>query len=80
MIQSMISQLGKKAKITRISVSAHTLLHTFALNYLKQNSGKIVDLANLLGHESLDTTAVYTKLSQADLGCDLENSLLNVYG
>ena len=80
MIQSMISQLGKKAKITRISVSARTLRHTFALNYLKQNPGKLVDLANLLGHESLDTTAVYNKPSQADLGCDLENSLLNVYG
>ena len=80
MIQSMISQFGKKAKITRISVSAHTLRHTFALNYLKQNPGKIVDLANLLGHESLDTTAVYTKPSQADLGRDLENSLLNTYG
>jgi len=80
MIQSMISQFGKKAKITRISVSAHTLRHTFALNYLKQNPGKLVDLANLLGHESLDTTAVYTKPSQADLGRDLENSLLNVYG
>ncbi len=76
----MISQFGKKAKITRISVSAHTLRHTFALNYLKQNPGKIVDLANLLGHESLDTTAVYTKPSQADLSRDLENSSLNVYG
>ena len=76
----MISQFCKKAKITRISVSAHTLRHTFALNYLKQNPGKIVDLANLLGHESLDTTAVYTKPSQADLGRDLENSALNVYG
>ena len=80
MMQALISQLGKKAKITRFSVSAHTLRHTFALNYLKQNPGKIVDLANLLGHESLDTTAVYTKPSQADLGRDLENSVLNVYG
>lgn len=80
MIQSLISQLGKKAKITRISVSAHTLRHTFALNYLKQNPGNIVDLANLLGHESLDTTAVYTKPTLADLNRDLENSSLNVYG
>lgn len=80
MIQSLISQFGKKAKITRISVSAHTLRHTFALNYLKHNPGKIVDLANLLGHESLDTTAVYTKPSQADLNRDLENFSLNVYG
>ena len=80
MIQSIITQFGKKAKITRVSVSAHTLRHTFALNYLKQNPGKIVDLANLLGHESLDTTAIYTKPSLSDLSRDLEKISSNVYG
>ncbi len=79
-IQVIVSQLGKKAKIERVSVSAHTLRHTFALNYLKQNPGKIVDLANLLGHESLDTTAIYTRPSREDLARDLENSNLNIYG
>lgn len=79
-IQSVISQLGKKAKITRVKFSAHTLRHTFALNYLKQNPGKIVELATLLGHESLDTTAVYTRPSREDLAADLERSRLNIYG
>ena len=79
MVRSIVSQFGKKARVTRISVSAHTLWHTFALNYFKQNPGKIVDLANLLGHGKLDTTAVYSKPSQADLSSDIENSLLNVY-
>lgn len=79
-IQSVISQLGKKAKITRVKFSAHTLRHTFALNYLKQNPGKIVELAVLLGHESLDTTAVYTRPSREDLAADLERSRLNIYG
>jgi len=79
-IQAVISQLGKKAKITRVKFSAHTLRHTFALNYLKQNPGKLVELASLLGHESLDTTAVYTRPSQEDLAADLERSRLNIYG
>jgi len=79
-IQSVISQLGKKAKITRVKFSAHTLRHTFALNYLKQNPGKLVELASLLGHESLDTTAVYTRPSREDLAADLERSRLNIYG
>jgi site-specific recombinase XerD len=56
------------------------LRHTFALNYLKQNPGKIVELAVLLGHESLDTTAVYTRPSREDLAADLERSRLNIYG
>jgi integrase/recombinase XerC len=79
-IQAVITQLGKRAKITRVGVSAHTLRHTFALNYLKQNPGKLVELATLLGHESLDTTAIYTRPSSEDLAQDLERSRLNIYG
>jgi hypothetical protein len=41
-------------------------------------SYKLVELASLLGHDSLDSTAIYTRPSQADLAADLERSLLNV--
>jgi integrase/recombinase XerC len=78
-IQSMMSSLVKRAKINRIHVSPHSLRHTFAISYLKQNPGKIVDLATLLGHDSLDTTAIYTRSSKEDLAEDLENSRLNIY-
>jgi integrase len=46
--------------------------HGFALRYLKHNPGKLVELATLLGHESLDTTAVYTRPSAEELAADLE--------
>ena len=49
-------------------------------HYLRQNPGKLVELASLLGHESLDTTALYTRPSLDDLAEDLERSRLNVYG
>jgi hypothetical protein len=35
--------------------------------YLHQSPGKLVQLANLLGHESLDTTAIYTQPSGEEL-------------
>ena len=54
--------------------------HTFALGYLRDNPGKLVELASLLGHESLDTTAIYTRPSRNDLAADLERSHLNVDG
>lgn len=78
-LQSTINRLAHKAHIKRIRASAHTLRHTFAINYLKAHPGKLVELAALLGHESLDTVAIYTRPSQEDLALDLEQSPINVY-
>lgn len=78
-IQAVIAEVAKRAHIERIAVTAHTLRHTFAFNYLQQNPGKLVELANLLGHESIDTTAVYTQPSKEELADELEASRLNVY-
>ncbi len=79
-IQAVIAGLARRARLKRASVSAHTLRHTFALGYLRDNPGKLVELASLLGHESLDTTAIYTRPSRDDLAADLERSHLNVDG
>jgi len=79
-IQAAIASLARRARLKRASVSAHKLRHTFALGYLRDNPGKLVELASLLGHDSLDTTAVYTRPSRDDLAADLERSHLNVDG
>ncbi len=78
-VQAVVARLAEQAGIAGISVSAQTLRHTFARHYLQQHPGKLRELADLLGHESLDTTAVYTKPSQDDLATDLERSPLNVF-
>ena len=77
-IQAVITGLARRARLKRVAVSAHTLRHTFALGYLRDNPGKLVELASLLGHDSLDTTAIYTRPSRDDLAADLERSHLNV--
>lgn len=79
-IQAVIASLARRARLKRVAVSAHTLRHTFALGYLRDNPGQLVELASLLGHDSLDTTAVYTRRSRDDLAADLERSHLNVDG
>ena len=79
-MQSLITELARRAHITRTRVSAHTLRHTFALEYLRQNPGKVLELAALLGHESLDTTAIYVLPSEEDSAANVERSSHHVDG
>lgn len=47
-------------------ISAHTLRHSFAKNLV--DAGTSLDqVATQLGHESLDTTNIYTQPSERDL-------------
>ena len=71
-IQATVSALAQRAKITRFAVSANSLRDSFALRFLRQHPGKLVELAALLGHESLDTTAVYFRSSAEDQAADAE--------
>ena len=77
-LQNAIYVLAERAGINRLPVSAHALRHTFAITYLKSHPGKLVDLSHLLGHHSLDTTAIYTQPSEEDLSQDLEPALRRV--
>lgn len=79
-MQAMIQNIARRAKLNRIPVSAHTLRHTFATNYLRANPNQIIELAQLLGHDSLNTTAIYTKSSHAQLAEAVERSEINIYG
>ncbi len=78
-LQKMVLTLLRRAGLEDQGISAHTFRHTFATSYLKSNPGKLVELAALLGHESLDTTAIYTHPSEEDLSEDLERSALNLF-
>jgi len=59
-----IRTLAKKAHLN--DVSPHTLRHSFAKNLVDAGVG-LEKVATLLGHESLDTTRLYTIPSKADL-------------
>jgi site-specific recombinase XerD len=58
----------------------HDLRHTFAHRYLEQNPGDLIGLARLLGHESLDTTKIYTQPTNSELADRVEQISLNAYG
>ena len=78
--QKVVDGIVRKAKLNKKKVSPHTLRHTFASHYLQSNPGQLVALADLLGHESLDTTAIYTKPSEDELSESIEKLDINSYG
>jgi site-specific recombinase XerD len=71
-LQFVIYTLSKRANIKRVRLTAHTLRHTFAMNFLQANPGKLSELAALLGHESLHTTSIYNQASQDPLAESVE--------
>lgn len=61
LIRNSAIRAGLSAKVT-----PHTLRHSFATNFLK-NNGNMRYLSELLGHASLDTTMIYAHVVNNDL-------------
>ena len=63
-IYRIVTKYGRMADIA--GLTPHTLRHTFAKNLI--DAGKpLTVVAALMGHETLDTLAIYTRPSREDL-------------
>lgn len=65
LVWELVKKYAQKAKIKK-NVYPHTFRHTCATAMLK-NKADLNSIRKLLGHESLNTTCVYTHLSISDL-------------
>ncbi len=65
-VQSIIMRTGRKANITGVRCSPHTLRHTFAKMYLLEG-GDIFSLQRILGHSSLEMVKAYLNLASSDV-------------
>ena len=59
-VQQLVIRYAEKAGL-KTHCHSHSLRHTFSYAYLQANPSDIVGLAQILGHQNVNTTAIYTK-------------------
>ncbi len=66
-----LKKIARRAKINPKKIHAHAWRHLFAIQ-CKQNGIDLDELADILGHSNINTTAIYTKTSMKEKKQKLE--------
>lgn len=67
-----MKNIATRAKINKEKIYPHALRHLFSKEYLAQNNNDIAELADILGHGSINTTRIYSRTSLNDKRGKLE--------
>ncbi len=63
----------KYSVVIGVRLHPHVFRHSFAKQFLADNSNDLVSLAQILGHENLNTTSRYSQKTEEQLAVDSEN-------
>lgn len=72
-----LKHIAGQARVNKKKIHPHNFRHLFSVYYLEAG-GDVMELKNILGHQSLDTTSIYTRMTAKQLGQKMTaNSILN---
>lgn len=71
-IWRQMKKVSGTAKVNKKKVHAHSFRHLFAQVFLDEYNNNITELADILGHNSLETTRLYTRSSNSQKKDKLE--------
>ena len=64
-IWRQMKKVAGAARVNKKKVHAHSFRHLFAQVFLNEYNNNIIELADILGHNSLETTRLYTRSSNS---------------
>lgn len=67
-----MQKIAGLARVGKNKVHAHSFRHLFAKMFLEEYNGSIAELADILGHNSLETTRIYAKTTDEEKRRKLE--------
>lgn len=67
-----MQRIAGVARVGKNKVHAHSFRHLFAKMFLEEYNGSITELADILGHNSLETTRIYAKTTDEEKRRKLE--------
>lgn len=73
-ISSQLKALSKKYGLNEEVIYPHSFRHRFAKNFLEKNSD-IAFLADLMGHESIQTTRIYLRKTATEQREIIDNAI-----
>ena len=67
-----MQRIAGVARVSKNKVHAHSFRHLFAKMFLEEYNGSIAELADILGHNSIETTRIYAKTTDEEKRRKLE--------
>lgn len=58
-----LKYIAGQARVKKANIYPHSIRHLFAKNWLARNNNNVLQLADILGHDSVETTRIYTRLN-----------------